>query len=307
MTAEPDPIDPDGRPAVPAAGHDPADRTRPTAPAQQPPVANPAVAAQSDTAAPTDTPKAVDTAGPVALITGGSGGIGAAIALTLAAAGHTVVVGYRSNAAPAHAAVATIERTGGRAMAVALDVTDPASVDHAITQVEERYGRITVLVNNAGITADGLFIRMDEDQWRAPLDTNLDGAYRVTRRVSPGMVRARWGRIVNVSSVVALTGSAGQANYAAAKAGLVGLSRSLARELASRNITVNVVAPGPIDTGMLTATGDARVEALAAAVPVGRLGRPDEVAAAVSYLCSNDAAYVTGAVLPVDGGLGMGH
>ncbi|MEO6989134.1 MAG: 3-oxoacyl-[acyl-carrier-protein] reductase [Aquihabitans sp.] len=248
-----------------------------------------------------------DKTGTVALVTGASGGIGSAIALALAAAGHTVAVGHRSGIEAAESVAATIGDNGGQAMAVAIDVTDADAVDRAVAQVEEQFGRITVLVNNAGITADGLFIRMDEDQWRAPLDTNLDGAYRVTRRVSPGMVRNRWGRIVNVSSVVALTGSAGQANYAAAKAGLVGLTRSLARELAARNITVNVVAPGPIDTGMLAATGDERVEALAAAVPVGRLGKPEEVAAAVAYLCSDAAAYVTGAVLPIDGGLGMGH
>ncbi|MCU1352348.1 MAG: hypothetical protein JWM05_1557, partial [Acidimicrobiales bacterium] len=154
---------------------------------------------------------------------------------------------------------------------------------------------------------DGLFIRMDAERWRQVMATNLDGAFHVTRRVSPGMVRARWGRIVSISSVVGLLGSAGQANYAAAKAGLVGLTRSLARELASRNVTANVVAPGPIATDMLDALSDARRTELTAAVPAARLGRPDEVAAAVVFLCSDPAAYITGAVIPVDGGLGMGH
>lgn len=247
------------------------------------------------------------TSARVALVTGGSSGIGAATARALATAGITVAVGFRSHEEGARAVVDTIVDHGGRALAVEIDVTDTGSVDAAVTRVEAHLGEVGILVNSAGRTDDGLFLRTDEDRWRAVLDTNLDGAFRVTRRVTPGMVRARWGRLVNVSSVVALSGSAGQAGYAASKAGLVGLSRSLARELASRSITVNVVAPGPIDTPMLAATGTDRPAQIAATVPVGRLGRADEVAAAVAYLCSDLAAYVTGAVLPVDGGLGMGH
>ncbi len=248
----------------------------------------------------TDTPR-------IALVTGASGGIGAAIARDLADAGHAVAVGYRSGIDAAATVVNEIDQAGGRAFAVHLDVTDPSSVDAAVDAIEDRLGRVTILVNNAGVTADGLFLRMDHDRWRAPLDTNLDGTFHVTKRVLRPMLKERWGRIVNLSSVVALAGSAGQVNYAAAKAALIGMSRSLAREVADRSITVNVVAPGPIDTGMLAEVGTDRTEALAASVPVGRVGRPEEVAAAVTFLCSDAAAYVTGAVLPVDGGLGLGH
>ena len=164
-----------------------------------------------------------------ALVTGGSRGIGAATAVALARSGHAVAVGYRSGAEDAKHVVAGIEDSGGCAAAVAVDVTEPASVDEAVSQIEERLGQVAVLVNNAGVTADGLFIRMTDERWRSVMATNLDGAFHVTRRVTAGMVRSRWGRIVNVSSVVGLTGSAGQANYAAAKAGLIGLTRSLAR------------------------------------------------------------------------------
>ncbi|HEY4378268.1 MAG TPA: 3-oxoacyl-[acyl-carrier-protein] reductase [Acidimicrobiales bacterium] len=242
-----------------------------------------------------------------ALVTGASRGIGAAVARALAATGHPVAVGYRSGADEADGVAKQIVADGGRALAVPLDVVDEESVDAAVTAVEAGLGPIMVLVNNAGVTDDGLFIRMDTERWRRVLATNLDGPFHVTRRVSPGMVRARWGRIVNVSSVVGLLGSAGQANYAAAKAGLVGFTRSLARELASRNITANVVAPGPIATEMFGALPTDRQADLASTVPLGRVGRPEEVAATVAFLCTDLAAYTTGAVVPVDGGLGMGH
>lgn len=242
-----------------------------------------------------------------ALVTGASRGIGAASARALAAAGHPVAVGYRSGSDEAEALVKCIIAEGGRALAVTLDVTDATSVDAAFTTIEGDLGPVTVLVNNAGVTDDGLFLRMDAERWRRVMATNLDGAFNVTRRATPGMVRARWGRVVSVSSVVGLLGSAGQANYAAAKAGLIGLSRSLARELAGRNVTVNVVAPGPVATDMLDALPADRRAELAAAVPLGRIGDPDEVAATIAFLCSDLAAYTTGAVIPVDGGLGMGH
>lgn len=256
---------------------------------------------------PSPTDRATEPTGRIALVSGASRGIGAAIARRLAYDGHQIAIGHRSGAAEAETLAKEIEAAGGVAITVELDITDAHSVDRAVTHVETELGPITILVNNAGVTADGLFLRMDESQWRLPLETNLDGTYRLTHRVLRPMLRARWGRIVNLSSVVALTGSAGQANYAAAKAALIGLSRSLARELADRSITVNVVAPGPIATDMLDAVGDERTAELTAAVPLKRLGRPEEVAAAVSYLSSEAAAYTTGAILPVDGGLGLGH
>ena len=187
------------------------------------------------------------------------------------------------------------------------DVADADAVDAAFREVESAFGPVTVLVNNAGITRDGLVVRMSDEHWRAVVDTNLTGAFHTIRRAAPGMMKARYGRIVNVSSASAHIGQAGQANYAAAKAGLVGLTRSVARELARRNITCNVVAPGPIVTSMtddLTDDWRAQVEA---AVPLGRLGTAEECAAVIAFLCSESAAYVTGAVVPVDGGLAMGH
>ena len=203
--------------------------------------------------------------------------------------------------------VMAIEEAGGEALAVGADVTDPAAVDAAFGEVEGAFGRVEVLVANAGITRDGLLLRMGDDQWGDVLRTNLDGAFHTIRRAASGMLRARFGRIVTVGSVAGLSGSAGQANYGAAKAGLVGLTRAVARELASRNVTANVVAPGPIDTGMTGALSEKRRQEMTGQVPLGRFGTSEEVAAVVAFLCSDAAGYVTGAVVPVDGGLGMGH
>jgi 3-oxoacyl-[acyl-carrier protein] reductase len=233
--------------------------------------------------------------GRVALVTGGNRGIGLACARALAAAGHRVAVTYRTTAP---------DEDG--LLPVACDVTDTGSVEAAFAQVEEALGPVEVLVNAAGANADTLLLMMKEEDFASVLDSNLTGAFRVAKRATKRMVRARWGRIVLVGSVVGQIGSAGQANYAASKAGLVGFGRSLARELAPRNITVNVVSPGPIDTDMLNALDDDRRGLLTAMVPLGRVGRPEEVAAAVAFLASDDAAYITGANLPIDGGLGMG-
>jgi 3-oxoacyl-[acyl-carrier protein] reductase len=191
--------------------------------------------------------------------------------------------------------------------AVKCDVTSVESVDAAFAAVEAEFGQVQVLVSNAGITKDGLLLRMSETDFASVIDANLTAAYRVSKRATHGMLRARAGRIIFMSSVVGLLGSAGQANYAASKAGLVGLARSLARELGSRSITVNVVAPGPVETDMTAALGDKRLAELVAAVPLARMASPDEIAGVVAFLASADAAYITGAVIPVDGGLGMGH
>lgn len=230
------------------------------------------------------------------LVTGGNRGIGLATARAFHDAGHRVALTYRSEP-PADA---------DGLLCVACDVTDTAQVDAAFEKIEAELGPVEVLVSNAGITADGLVLRMKDEDVDRVLDTNLAGGLRVARRAAQRMVRARWGRIIFLGSVVGTTGQAGQANYAASKAGLVGLARSLARELASRHITVNVVAPGPIATEMLAAVGDDRTDAITQAVPLGRLGEPSEVAAAIGFLASDDAGFITGAVIPVDGGLAMG-
>jgi len=232
----------------------------------------------------------------VVLVTGGNRGIGLAIARAFAADGHKVAITMRS-AAP--------EDAEGL-LCVPCDVTDPEQVEAAFGRIEEELGPVEILVSNAGMTDDKLVLRMSDDDFARVLDANLVGGYRVAKRAVTKMMRARWGRIVFIGSVVGSIGQAGQANYAASKAGLVGLARSLAREFASRNITVNVVAPGPVATDMFDAVDDAMRDAITAAVPVGRLGEPSEVAAAVQFLASDAAGYVTGAVLPVDGGLGMG-
>jgi 3-oxoacyl-[acyl-carrier protein] reductase len=237
-----------------------------------------------------------DGSKPVALVTGGSRGIGLACARRLAAEGYRVAVTYLTSAPP--------EGLFG----VKCDVTSAADVDRAFTEVSEHFGDpVEVVVSNAGVTRDGLLLRMSEDDFTSVIDANLTASYRVAKRAARDMLRARKGRILLMSSVVALLGSAGQANYAASKAGLVGLARSLARELGSRGITVNVVAPGLVATDMTAELGAKRLDELSAAIPLGRMASPDEIAGVVAFLVSPDAAYISGAVIPVDGGLGMGH
>lgn len=231
-----------------------------------------------------------------ALVTGGNRGIGRAIADNLIAAGYRVAVTSRSG-----------EGGPEGALTVAADVTDTASLDAAFTEVEAQLGPVEVLIANAGITKDTLLLRMSEDDFASVVDTNLTGAFRAIKRASKGMLKARFGRVVLISSVVGLYGSPGQINYAASKAALVGMARSLTRELGGRGITANVIAPGFIETEMTAVLPEATQEQYLASIPAGRFGRVDEIAAAVRFLASDEAGYISGAVIPVDGGLGMGH
>jgi len=228
-------------------------------------------------------------------VTGGSKGIGYGIAARLAKAGHRVAATYRSGEVPADV------------LGVQCDVTDPPQIEAAFAQVESSLGTIEVLVANAGITRDTLLMRMSDEDWDYVIATNLSGAFRVARRAARPMVRAKFGRIVFISSVVGMMGSAGQVNYAASKSGLVGLARSLARELGSRGITANVVAPGFIETDMTAELGEDLIKKYAEQIPLGRLGAVDDIAGTIEFLTSDAASYITGAVIPVDGGLGMGH
>jgi 3-oxoacyl-[acyl-carrier protein] reductase len=231
----------------------------------------------------------------VVLVTGGSKGIGHGIAAQLAEAGHRVAATYRSGEVPQGV------------LAVQCDVTDPEQVEAAFAQVESALGNVEVLVANAGITRDTLLMRMSDEDWDQVIATNLTGAFRVARRAARPMIRGRFGRIVFISSVVGQMGSAGQVNYAASKSGLVGMARSLARELGSRGVTANVVAPGFIETNMTAELGDDLVKKYAEQIPLGRLGSVADIAGTVEFLASDAASYITGAVIPVDGGLGMGH
>ena len=240
----------------------------------------------------------------IAFITGATRGIGRAIALELGKRGATVI-GTATSEDGAARISAYLAETGGKCKGVTLDVTDAAPIDGVLADVAKEFGAITVLVNNAGITRDNLAMRMGDDEWDAVIDTNLKAVFRVTRGVTRGMMKARFGRVVNITSVVGHSGNPGQANYCAAKAGVAGLTRSLARELGSRNITVNCVAPGFIATDMTHALTEEQKQAMLAAIPLGRAGTPDDIAGAVSFLASPAAAYVTGTTVHVNGGMFM--
>ncbi len=236
-----------------------------------------------------------ETSGRSVLVTGGNRGIGRAIAEAFVGQGDRVAVTTRSGGAPAGC------------LDVRCDITDPEAVEAAFAEVEAAHGPVEVLVANAGITADTLLVRMSEDDWASVIDTNLTGSYRLAKRAVSKMMRARRGRIIFISSVVGLLGSGGQVNYAASKAGLVGMARSIAREYGGRGITANVVAPGFVETDMTDALSDELKAQYKSQVPLGRYGTTEEIAATVTWLASDGAAYITGAVIPVDGGLGMGH
>ena len=242
--------------------------------------------------------------GQIALVTGATRGIGASILQALASAGATVI-----GTATSETGAATIQNAigtaGGKGLGAVLDVTDATQINALLKKIEETFGSVTILVNNAGITRDTLLMRMKDDDWSAVIDTNLTSVFRLSRGVVKGMVRARGGRIINISSVVGFMGNAGQLNYVAAKAGMVGMSKALAREVGSRNITVNCVAPGFIDTDMTKSLSEEQVAKLISNVPLARLGRPDDIANAVLFLASPQASYITGSTIHVNGGMHM--
>ena len=247
----------------------------------------------------------IDLGGKVALVTGASRGIGRATAIELGGCGASVVVNYRGQAEAAAAVVGEIEAAGGRAIAMQADVSDGADVDRVVKATTETYGGVDILVNNAGITRDNLLLRMKDEEWDSVFNTNLRAAYLLTRAVLRPMMRARWGRIINITSVAGLVGNAGQANYAAAKAGLIGFTKSVAREMAPRGITANAVAPGFIASDMTAGLSETMRQGALAMVPLERFGQPQEVAQVVAFLASDAAAYITGQTIAVDGGITM--
>ncbi len=247
----------------------------------------------------------IDLTGRSALVTGGARGIGRAIVIRLATQGADVAFSYRGNAEAAAATAGEVEALGRRALAIQGDVKDPETAEAIVKATLEAFGKLDILVNNAGITRDDLIMRMSVEAWREVLETNLFGAFYMTKAVTRPMLRARGGRIVNITSVSGQAGQTGQANYSAAKAGLIGLTKATARELASRGITANAVAPGFVDTELTRDLPEALKEQIRAATPLARFGTTDEIASAVAFLASDEAAYITGHVLAVDGGLVM--
>ena len=242
----------------------------------------------------------------IALVTGGSRGIGRAVVIALTKSGHQVIFSYSSDSNGAEQTIKESQEFGAAPIAIKSDVSSSEGVDALFSEIEEKHGTITVLVNNAGITRDTLLMRMKDEQWHDVIETNLSGAFYTMRRAARAMMKNRWGRIINISSIGAYYGPVGQANYAAAKAGIIGMTRSVAREFASRNITANVVAPGAIDTAMTEEMAQEWVDQMNSTIPLGRFGTAEEIADAVNFLASDGAKYITGVVLPVDGGVGMG-